>query len=191
MSFETKRPKGTNPDNWEKYQEYHEKYPGLAAIFDRLAPIYGTAKVVTNCDMLFTAYRLLPTILNEDTATEIANSFNSLITDLEEIRARYEAEIETLKQKEEDYEKKDKALMWERSQWQAKVVMADHKEEEANRLRKEIMSFESAEMRDRARMAELYLQSVDTDNKYNSKAIAWSLGAIYSGTKIPDFGNGE
>lgn len=191
MSFEAKRPKGTNPDNWEKYQEYHEKHPGLASIFDHLVPIYGTAKVVTNCEMLFTAYRLLPTILNEDTATEIAKLLDSLIADLKDYRAKYEAEIETLKQKEADYEKKDQMLMRERSQWQAKVVMADHKEEEAIRLRKEILSFESAEMRDRARMAELYLESVDTENKYNSKAIAWSLGAIYSGTKIPDFGSGE
>ena len=191
MSFEAKRPKGTNPDNWVKYQEYRENYPGLTTIFDHLAPIYGVAKVVTNCEMLFTAYRLLPTILNEDTATEIANLFDSLITDLKESRARYEAEIETLKQKEKDCEKKENAFMWERSEWQAKVVRADRKEEEANHLREEIMSFESAEMRDRARMAELYLKSVDTDNKYNSKAIAWSLGAIYSGTKIPDFGNGE
>lgn len=191
MSFEKERPKGTNPENWEKFQEYYGKYPGLAIIFDRLAPIYGEAKVVTNCEILFNAYRLLPAILDTDTATEIAKLLDSLIADLKDYRAKYEAEIETLKQKEADYEKKDQMLMRERSQWQAKVVMADHKEEEAIRLRKEILSFESAEMRDRARMAELYLESVDTENKYNSKAIAWSLGAIYSGTKIPDFGSGE
>lgn len=191
MSFEAKRPKGTNPDNWERYQEYREKYPGLTKIFDRLAPIYGEAKVVTNCEILFNAYRLLPSILDEDMATEIAKLLDSLIADLKDYRAKYEIEIETLKQREVDHEKKDQMLMWERSQWQAKVVMADRKEEEANRLKEKVMSFESAEMRDRARMAELYLDSVDTENKYNSKAIAWSLGAIYSGTKIPDFGSGE
>lgn len=191
MSVEMERPKGTNAENWALFQEYYGKYPGLADIFDRLTPLYGAAKVVTNCEMLFNAYRLLPTILNEDTAAEIAESVDSLIADLKEYRAKYEAEIETLKQKKQDYEEKEARLMWEQSQWQARVVSAERKVEETNHLRKEIMSFESAEMRDRARMAELYLKSVDTENKYNSKAIAWSLGAIYSGTKIPDFGNGE
>lgn len=62
------------------------------------------------------------------------------------------------------------------------------REKELEALREEILTPESPSIRDRLRMKEIFLQTIEPlRDQWTNKAIVWSLGAILSGTQIPPF----
>lgn len=61
------------------------------------------------------------------------------------------------------------------------------KEEELRELSRKIEGYETPQARDQVRKANEYMKTVP-QSQWTDKAIAWSLGAILSGTQIPNFG---
>ena len=178
----------------EEYTKLRATYKGLAEVFDVMIS-NGVAenRVKREAWVIKEAILALP-LVDGAYEKELSSLFQDRIKRLESKIAEYEQKIQGIPQLRQeleaqikDYEGKNWRLDDTRKRQKEEREHLEKWEKHLEDLEKEILSIESSEMRDRVRLAELYLQHVDMDNEYLEKAIAWSLGAIYSGGQIPDF----
>ena len=199
MNEELFKLKGVNQVSCDRYMEFRRKHKGLSQLFDILVSTagYSLSRVVKECDLIYDAIGFLPYI-DGALADELETVFKAKLEDLDKIKKEYEEKLGDLPQRELDlsvreHDLKNRTIDVHLREVNVKAAevqyekRVDQEKEELEKIRKEIFSFETPELRDRARMAELYLSKIDTNNQWTEKAVAWSLGAIYSGSQIPDF----
>lgn len=169
--------------------------------------VYSEKTLIKNIDLIVDVIGSLP-LIDGAWDEELTSIMKDKIDQLDKARERYETRLAEINKQLEDElkdiperEKKvasefsalhaaqcelsSKKFMFNREKEKFEALKQQHEEEH-----KKIMEFETPEGRDRARLAVLYLEKVP-NNDYTDKAIAWSLGAIYSGGQIPNFGKKE
>jgi len=205
----------------DKYDLLKNKHKGLSQLLDILTTPglrdasgngghcdhYSEDTLIKNIDLIVDTISALP-LIDGAFDEEISSIMKEKMSALDRARERYEKRLEEaneqLKQELADIPKREESINKERRALQQetlnfaskkylfekeKKAFADEKRHlEENR--KKILEFETAEGRDRARLAVLYLEQTPKD-EWTNKAIAWSLGAIYSGGQIPNFGKKE
>lgn len=168
---------------------------------------YSEIVLIKNIELITDVICALPLIdgaFDEEISSVIKEKLSQLDKARERYEQRYEETNKQFKEKLADIPIREEAVRKERSdllnaqceltskRWQFQAEKKTF-EEDKRRLeedRQKILEFETAEGRDRARLAVLYLEQTPKD-EWTNKAIAWSLGAIYSGGQIPNFGKKE
>jgi len=204
----------------ERYDKLKAKHNGLAQLINVLLISewrdnivsgqprkYSESYLIKHIDLIIDVIGSLP-LIDGAWDEEVASIMEEKINHLDEAKERYEkrleeveeqlkAELKDIPERERRVESELKELDRVSHEINAKKYFLSHERKnfDAEKLqheeeRKKIMSFETPEGRDRARLATLYLEQVPR-NQWNDKAIAWSLGAIYSGGQIPNFGKKE
>ena len=204
----------------ERYDTLKSKHNGLTQLLNILLisdwrdnmvsgqpRTYSETQLIKHIDLIVDVIGALP-LIDGAWDEEVASIMKEKLNHLDEAKEHYEkrceeveeqlkTELKDIPKREREVESKLRALNDANDEIGAKKFFLENqiKKFEALKLeheeeRKKIMEFETPEGRDRARLAILYLDQVPR-NQWNDKAIAWSLGAIYSGGQIPNFGKKE
>lgn len=125
---------------------------------------------------------------------ELHDLFVAKIKELDSAKKHYEEKFATrdkeIKDKENELRKREYDLMNKRCRLDKELYELRKRAEAAEEMKEYLDNVETPEAKDRIRIAKFYLSQVE-HNKWNDKAIAWSLGAILSGTQMPNFGKSE
>lgn len=180
-----------------KWQEIMEAKNGITIIYSELARQgVSQKKLVDAYPYVVKVLEMLP-LLENTVDDEFHELFVKRCEALAKSKYEYEVKYQEIPAIKEALERRERAL-WnnqrdfekEKSKWESEDRDLKNKEIELNKLQKDILACETPEGRDRIRLADIYLSRVN-HNQWTDKAIAWSLGAILSGTQIPNFGKSE
>lgn len=199
-----------------EYSEHRSKHTGLGEILRLLeAEGHKEDELLESFQLIKEALGLLPSITT-DVDSQFAPLFKEAVERLNQTIYAYRTESIDVKNLKAELKRKTSSVEQEyRRKYEEKCgdipkrEMALHnakfdlevrerklndkekdlkeKEESLKELETKIKEMETPEGRDAIRKVEKYLASVIQD-QWTNKAIAWSIGAILSGTQIPDFG---
>lgn len=176
---------------WERIMSANN---GLSVLYTELVR-QGVSKqqLVKSHIYIVKVLEMLP-LLDGTVDSEFHDLFCKKMEEMNQAKINYETKLDNLPERERRAEQKhweavnrlselsnEKHHVYEKEQhlklWEKKL-----EEEKA-----EIEAVETPEGKDKIRLANFYLSQVE-QNQWTDKAIAWSLGAILSGTQIPNFG---
>lgn len=196
----------------DKWNEIMSRNDGVARLFFTMAQEgIPRKKLLDSYPYIVKALELLP-MLDGSVDSELHDLFCQKMSSMEKSESEYQEKLEQLEgeyltkladipKREAEVKRKEKALInaddyVERQHKSIELCAEEYRkrieqeQDNLEKLKEKIYEAETAEARDRIRLAELYLNNVPQSN-WTDKAIAWSLGAIYSGTQIPNFGKSE
>ena len=176
---------------WERIMSANN---GLSCLYTELVR-QGVSKqqLVKSHYYIVKVLEMLP-LLEGTVESEFHDLFCKKIEEMNAAKIQYETKLDNLPERERraelkywEYENKRKDVSEKESHLYYKEQELKCLEKKLEERKAEIDNVETPEGKDKMRLANFYLSQVE-QNQWTDKAIAWSLGAILSGTQIPNFG---